>query len=621
MYYAQHALRQVTIKYCLNVREWIFCASCNVFVDPLVALKSLSGRLPYTHLLPASIIVMISIATLGPVGSDSYQAARLYSPDAELSLFNRIVDVLAAFIAGKAQHAIIPVYNTREGEVKDYFRLVAKMDQGFWIDNIVLPIHLSMGGLTHPSPDGAAIDTIVGRSSVFRQCDEYIDEHYPNVTRMAVVDIEAAMTEIQTYNRASHAVIDSEDIVLQHGFILIDREVVSHNRTRFAVIGRNLAPVTGFDATAIITRPLRDRVGMLADILGEFTRRGINILDLQSENDIKTQKLQIYVEVEGHQQDQLLKNALQTIESVVIQEEGALRVLGSFPRVEMRAKKIKAFGFIGSGDMSKWFAKRLNNEGYKTLISGRTTTLSPEAMINKVDVVIVCVPISVTAKTIRKYCPLLRDGQALIILAGESENTIKAALESTIQGVEVMLVHNLWGPQALTMKDKNAAVVRTHRSGSFCSEFEAFLYKHGADIYHDSPTKHDLLMGIGQKLPTTISVALAKTLREFAIDCDDIASHSTLTSLYGILAMARVHNQNPRTYAEIMATTGEGGKIVKAFAENIMQLIGLAESGNIEKLTGIMEENKDFLPASFLQLRMKQAKAVDEIMSNPNMKA
>ena len=104
-----------------------------------------------------------------------------------------------------------------------------------------------------------------------------------------------------------------------------------------------------------------------------------------------------------------------------------------------------------------------------------------------------------------------------------------------------MLVHNLWGPQAATMKDKNAIVVRTARSGKFCSEFEAFLYKHGADIYQDSASRHDLLMGIGQKLPTVISVALAMTLDGNGITAGDIDSHCTLTSLYPILAMARVH--------------------------------------------------------------------------------
>ena len=172
----------------------------------------------------------------------------------------------------------------------------------------------------------------------------------------------------------------------------------------------------------------------------------------------------------------------------------------------------------------------------------------------------------------------------------------------------------------MTMKDKNAAIVRTSRSGSFCSEFEAFLYKYGADIYHDNARKHDLLMGVSQKLPTTISVALAMTLSQHAINSDDINSHSTLTSLYGILAMARVHSQNPRTYAEIMATTGDGEKIVKSFAENLSVLIDLGEQGQIEKLNEIMKENTKTMAPSFLELRMKQAKAIDDVMSTPSMK-
>lgn len=563
---------------------------------------------------------MPSIATIGPVGSDCYQAAYQYDQDADLILFRKLSDIIDAFSRGEADYALIPVYNTREGEVKEYFRLVSKMEEGYWIDNVVLPIHLSLGSLANKGTSHTTVSTIVSRGSVFKQCDEYIEDNFPDATLMAVQDIEQAMVEIIEKNLVDYAVIESEELVKKHGFDLIAREVVSHNRTRFAVIGKNLAPLTGYDATAIITKPLKDRVGMLADILSEFTRRGINILDLQSENDIKTQKLRIYVEVEGHIKDQNLSDALTTIESHVIQEEAALKTLGSFPRVDMRVKKIKSFGFVGSGGMSSWFAERLENEGYTTFITGRSSSLKPSQMINMVDVIIICVPISVTSQTIKKYGPLLQDRQALIILAGESENTLQTALRSTSPGVELMFVHNLWGPQALTMKDKNAAIVRTSRSGSFCSEFEAFLYKYGADIYQDNAQKHDLLMGVSQKLPTTISVALAMTLNQHSINCDDINSHSTLTSLYGILAMARVHSQNPRTYAEIMATTGDGRKIVRSFAKNLTNIIELAEQGQIGKLHEIMEENTKAMNPSFLDSRMKQAQAVDDMMSTPSMK-
>jgi len=557
---------------------------------------------------------MIRIATLGPHGSDGYRAARQYSPDAKLLLYNRIPDIINAFLKEEVDFAFVPIYNTREGEIKEYFRLQELLSSGYWIDNLVLPIHLSFGCLKQENASFSPAN-IIGRGSVFKQCEDYISEHYPDATLMSVPDIAVAMKDIKDNNRLDFGIVDSEELLLEHGFEIRDREIAAHNRTRFAILGENLSGSTGYDATAVITRPLKDRVGMLVDILGEFTSRGINILDLRSENDIKTQKLQIYLEIEGHIGNESLQKALKTVEEEVIQEEDSLRLLGSFPRVDMRVKKINTFGFIGTGAMSEWFADRLENEGYRTFLTGRSTILSPEEMIPDVDVVIICVPISVTVATIQQYGPLLKDGQALLLLAGESEQTLKAAEECTSQGVELMLVHNLWGPQAQSMKDKNATVVRTPRSGSFCSEFEAFLYKHGADISQDSPTQHDLLMGVGQKLPTTISTALAMTLKQHAIACSDIGTHSTLTSLYGILAMARIHNQNPRTYAEIMATGGDGRKIVRSFAENLLQIVAMAEDQKIPELCEIIENSRSHLSPEFLAEHMKRSRAVDSVLT------
>ena len=557
---------------------------------------------------------MISIATLGPHGSDGYRAARQHSPDAKLILYTRIPDIINAFLDEEVDFAFVPIYNTREGEIKEYFRLLELLTEGYWVDNLVLPIHLSFGSLKQDAST-APPSKIIGRGSVFKQCEDYISEHYPDATLMSVPDIGLAMDDIKEHNRFDYGIVDSEELLLEHGFAILDREIAAHNRTRFAILGANLSGSTGYDATAVITRPLKDRVGMLVDILGEFTKRGINILDLRSENDIKTQKLQIYLEIEGHVGNELLKDALRTIEEDVIQEENSLRLLGSFPRVDMRVKKIKSFGFIGSGAMSEWFADRLENEGYQTVMTGRSTILSSEEMIPTVDVVAICVPISVTVATIEKYGPLLQDGQALLLLAGESEQTLFAAEECTSHGVELMLVHNLWGPQAQSMKDKNASVVRTPRSGSFCSEFEAFLYKHGADISQDSPTQHDLLMGVGQKLPTTISTALAMTLKQHAIACADIGTHSTLTSLYGILAMARIHNQNPRTYAEIMATGGDGRKIVRSFARNLLQVVDMAEEQKIPELCDLIENSRSHLSPEFLAEHMTRSKAVDTVLT------
>ncbi len=552
---------------------------------------------------------MIRIATVGPRNSQAWQAACTYLPQAQIELFPDISQLIDAFERGAANFAIVPIYNTREGEIKDV-QVIEHLKNGYWIDNIVLPIQLSLGTLV----DKVDIQRIIATMPMFKQCDEFIKTNYPHVPLMVVPDCSKAVLDIKENNHTNYAIIETEDTLKANDFIIRQRDVAPHNRTRFAIIGPEMTVLTGNDATAMITIPLNDRVGLFYDILGEFSRRGINILDLHSENDVKTQKLKIYIEAEGHRDDPAIEDVLERLENSIIQEPHAIKILGSYPRVDMRTKFIKSFGFIGSGAMSLWFAEKLENDGYKTMICGRSSTLRPAEMIPQVDVVIICVPISATAPTIKQYGRLLRKNQALIILAGEAEDTINTTLNCTDRDVEVMLVHNLWGPQTAVMKDKNAVIVRTKRSGLLCGEFEAFLYKHGADIYQDTPAQHDLLMGVSQKLPTAVSMALAMVLKDHHIVPEDIASHATLTSLYGILAMARIHAQNPSTYAEILTAKGTGNQVLQSFKKNLITVLDMAQNGDIKQLRTTIETNRKYFPDNFIQARMEQALAVDQTL-------
>ena len=549
---------------------------------------------------------MTTIATLGPPGSPSHQAARQYKPEARILESARISEVFAALENGAADLAVIPVYNTREGEIKQYFRQLEAMAGPCWIDNIMLPVHLALGALD-PEQE---LRVICGQNTALRQCEEYLTSRQPSATLTVVPDLAAAMAEIKREQRSDHGVIAPPNLLKAQGFAIRERELAPHNRTRFAVLGKNQPPPSGYDATAMITWPLKDRVGLLYDILGEFSRRGINLIDMRTKTDVQSQRLQFYFETEGHIGDRHMREA--RIESQIIQEPGAFKLLGSYPRLEMRAKNIHTIGFIGSGDMSTWFARRLENEGYQTIVTGRTTAVTPEEMIPQVEVVMICVPISATPAAIKKYGPLLNPSQALVLLAGEAENVLDTAHAHTDPGVELMLVHNLWGPQAESMKDKNASVVRTPRSGALCSEIESFLYQHGAVISQDTAARHDLLMGISQKLPSIVSMSLAMTIRQNSISPADLNSHATLTSLYGILAMARTHFQNPRTYAEIASTRGEGAGLVKNFADNLASVMKLAEEGGIDELCHLIEESRTYLTDDFLRAKMQQALEVDK---------
>jgi prephenate dehydratase len=110
---------------------------------------------------------MKSIATLGPAGSSSWQAAERFDHNADIKIFPNTSSVIKAFLDQQTDLALIPVYNTREGESLEYFRIMEKLRSAHWIDNVVLPIHLSLGAID----DLQTLYILIGKSNSFRQCE------------------------------------------------------------------------------------------------------------------------------------------------------------------------------------------------------------------------------------------------------------------------------------------------------------------------------------------------------------------------------------------------------------------------------------------------------------------
>src|SRR5665647_805591 len=139
---------------------------------------------------------MKKIATIGPEHSQSWQAAVQYDGEAKILLYPHVMALLDAFTAGEADYAILPVYNTREGEKKQYFRFFDRIKSGYWVDNVILHSNLSLGVFDE---DDSLEDLrmLVGKREVFTQCEEFIEIQLPGITEMSVQDIGAAIAEIR----------------------------------------------------------------------------------------------------------------------------------------------------------------------------------------------------------------------------------------------------------------------------------------------------------------------------------------------------------------------------------------------------------------------------------------
>ena len=153
---------------------------------------------------------MITIATLGPENSHAWQAAMQYAPKARIITCPHTSALINGFSRGEFELAVVPIYNTREGENKEYFRLFDKIKSAFWIDNIVLPSHLSLG-VAHVGVKKDDLRMLVGKGPVFRQCEEYVGEVFSGLPRLNVQDIEQAMQDIRENTIVERGVIETED--------------------------------------------------------------------------------------------------------------------------------------------------------------------------------------------------------------------------------------------------------------------------------------------------------------------------------------------------------------------------------------------------------------------------
>ena len=83
-------------------------------------------------------------------------------------------------------------------------------------------------------------------------------------------------------------------------------EDLSHNMTRFLVVGREQATPTGRDKTSLLL-VTRDEPGILYRVLGAFAQRGLNMSKIESRPSRRRPwEYVFFVDIDGHESDQAL---------------------------------------------------------------------------------------------------------------------------------------------------------------------------------------------------------------------------------------------------------------------------------------------------------------------------
>ncbi len=265
----------------------------------------------------------MKIGVLGPEGSYSEKAAKLWAPNGELIYFSDFEDVLRAVEAGDIDVGMVPLENSLEGAVGLNMDLLLRL-QVCIVGEVNLAIRHCLIGKGE-----SEIKIVLSHPQALAQCRQYIKEHYPKA-------------EVRTTGSTSHAAklaqefpemaaIAGAGAAEHYRLKILARNIQDgmENVTRFAAVSKKMPAATGRDKTSLAIDLQRDKPGALCSILQEFASRGINLTRIESRPSRRALgDYYFYIDLEGHVSDPGVREALAEIEG----KAAMVKVLGSYPR-------------------------------------------------------------------------------------------------------------------------------------------------------------------------------------------------------------------------------------------------------------------------------------------------
>ena len=268
----------------------------------------------------------LSVIYLGPEATFTHQAATKQFGSSALMLPVRTIDdVFHEVEVRRADFGVAPIENSVEGMINHTLDRLVDSPLGIW-GEIYLPVSYA---LLSRETDLAAIRTVYGQPNALRQCRQWLDHALSRVTEKECASTAAAAWKAR--QEAGSAAVACELAATQYGLNLLVEHVEDRpdNENRFLVIGRETPARSGKDKTSLMFS-FRDEPGFLYQVLGIFTRYGVNLTRIESRpSHKKAWDYLFFMDLEGHQEDDDVASSLQELAAL---PTVTVKILGSYPR-------------------------------------------------------------------------------------------------------------------------------------------------------------------------------------------------------------------------------------------------------------------------------------------------
>ena len=287
---------------------------------------------------------MQKIGYLGPPGTFTEMAAVNYLEDkrvkgASLEAYMDIERLIMAIGENEIPAGIVPIENSLEGSVNitlDY--LAHKVNLEIQAE-ITLPIIHNL--IVKPGVELADIEKVISHPQALAQCRDNIRKYLGDIETVKVSSTAEAVNQLSSSNEAAIgsrlAASRNKLEIIKEGF-----QDESRNWTRFVLLSRpgvasGVRQLSADKKTSIILAPIKNRPGILHELLEEFARKNINLTKIESRPTRKTLgDYLFFIDFNGDREDRQINEILKNLRL----KSSYFKTLGSYDILEFSSEEL-----------------------------------------------------------------------------------------------------------------------------------------------------------------------------------------------------------------------------------------------------------------------------------------
>ena len=238
--------------------------------------------------------------------------------------FETCGEVLDAVQNDRAKLGFLPAENSIAGTITQTYDLLLESKLTI-VGEYYFRIHHNL--LALPGVTIAEIDRVYSHPQALAQCQQFLKKY--SLKPMPEWDTAGGARKLRRENLPTAAAIASQRAAKIHNLQVLFESIedVSHNTTRFFILGKNESLRTKKSKTSILFS-VRDNPGELLRCLEVFATHGLNLTKIESRPERNRPWHYIfYLDFEGHVEDAPVEQALVQL----LKRASFVKVLGSYP--------------------------------------------------------------------------------------------------------------------------------------------------------------------------------------------------------------------------------------------------------------------------------------------------